>query len=90
MQQNGRSLWIKTCICIQNEEFVFLRLAGRHEIFPTLYGTCGSLYVVEALEPLPSSDKLIGEKSLSSFIISISNYKIRNLLYFKIMILYSI
>ena len=37
---------------IQDNEYVLSKLHASLDVFPTLMGTCGGLYVVEALEPL--------------------------------------
>jgi hypothetical protein len=37
---------------IQDNEYIFSKLYSNLDVFPSLYGTCGGLYVVEALEPL--------------------------------------
>ena len=37
---------------VQDEEYVFARVAEKVDLFPAIYGTCGGLYVVEELESL--------------------------------------
>ena len=37
---------------LQDPEYVFLALFEHFDIFPELFGTCGGLYIVEALKPL--------------------------------------
>ena len=49
---------------VQDEEYVFTRLAEKLDLFPALYGTCGGLYVVEELESLVEGSGLF-EKELS-------------------------
>ena len=50
---------------IQDDEFVFAKLFETLEIFPTLYGTCGTLYVVEELEQLSSGPGIWDSKEPS-------------------------
>lgn len=42
------SLWS----LVQDSEYVFSRLYAQTDVFPSLFGTCGGLFVVEALEPI--------------------------------------
>ena len=37
---------------VQDDEYVFSRLGQDLNLFPSIYGTCGSLYIVEEVEPL--------------------------------------
>lgn len=37
---------------IQDNEYVLTKIYSKLDVFPTLVGTCGSIYVVEELEPL--------------------------------------
>ena len=37
---------------VQDDEYVFSRLSQKLQLFPKIYGSCGSLYVVEEVEPL--------------------------------------
>ena len=50
----GRNDWKRANVwsLIQDNEYVLTKLYSNLEVFPTLYGTCGGLYVVEPLEPL--------------------------------------
>lgn len=38
---------------VQNNEYVFSQVFQPYDIFPDVYGTCGSFYLVEKLEALP-------------------------------------
>ena len=37
---------------LQDDEYVFSKLGQDLNLFPTIYGNCGSLYIVEEVEPL--------------------------------------
>ena len=37
---------------VQDDEYVFSKLGQDLNLFPTIYGSCGSLYIVEEVEPL--------------------------------------
>ena len=37
---------------VQDDEYVISRLSQELSLFPTIYGSCGSLYIVEEIEPL--------------------------------------
>ena len=43
---------------VQDDEYVYSKLAESLDLFPTMYGSCGGLYIVEEIEPLPSSSEL--------------------------------
>ena len=49
---------------VQDEEYVFTRVAEKLDLFPATYGTCGGLYVVEELESLVEGPGIF-EKELS-------------------------
>jgi len=48
---------------VQDEEYVLSRLySAELDVFPSMYGRCGSAYVVEDLEPLPDAQKSLQVK----------------------------
>lgn len=47
---------------VQDAEYVFSAIFGKLELFPKLLGSCGTLYLSEELEPLPSSGFFGGRK----------------------------
>ena len=54
---------------IQDDEYVFGKLSQDLNLFPTIYGSCGTLYVVEEIEPLSykSSSFLAKEMSFNNY-----------------------
>ena len=53
---------------VQDDEYVYSRLSQELGLFPTIYGSCGSLYIVEEVEPLSFKAALWGKEiSFKSF-----------------------
>ena len=52
---------------LQDNEYVLSKLYASVDIFPTLLGTCGGLYVVEALEPLAFPPRYFAKLSFNQW-----------------------
>ena len=53
---------------VQDDEYVFSRLSEDLQLFPKIYGSCGSLYIVEEVESLTFESEPWGsEISFKSF-----------------------
>ena len=52
---------------LQDNEYVLSKLYASVDIFPTLLGSCGGLYVVEALEPLSFPPRYFAKLSFNQW-----------------------
>jgi len=54
LQSGMKNVWTLAL----DQEYVLSRLFKHYDVFPELYGSCGGLYMVEEVQPLPTASLL--------------------------------